>query len=493
MSTNSSKMSTASAASSSVASSSAASSTKKKLSSSSTIATTTTKSTMTRNAQKRRAGFNKRKRLTRRQKKELDEQKKHDEQKHVESISKGEKYTKTSKMDDNNLDDDDTDESGDTIRDYSTDSDDSSDSDSDSDSHDRRSKNFFRPSRINGTRVNSYELIKRLAHGGFAKVYVAKPHRQSSASSRSSHSSSHHRQHSNNSNETVVLKIFRLDFPEIVEQEIDLMRKIRNDHVIRSSGLQTFRHHHQSFEFISLPRMEMDMKKLLKYIHLSLKIVLNGMLSIVDGLKAIHKTGFIHYDLKPENILVNFDSETQTITSLKISDLGSAVRPNAKGQPPDIGFSLSYAAPEQLTRCNACTTFRTDVFALGCIFYEMLTCQTLFLKSHDDNIYHMAEAQALQTKQTDSSKRCFPKPMLKNQRFFTPTGALKYNSSRVMLQPQWYDGFVKSLDNININLKFATYLEQFCALDSRQRPTLDEIQQMFQSDYDTVIQEEINQ
>jgi len=96
------------------------------------------------------------------------------------------------------------------------------------------------------------------------------------------------------------------------------------------------------------------------------------VMEIADGLAYAHQRGIIHRDLKPENIMLAGG------TTPLITDWGtSRSRTDRVTRPP--GFSLSYAAPEQLSpaRYGATGTW-TDIWQLGVILYELVTGELPF-------------------------------------------------------------------------------------------------------------------
>ncbi|MFA4876024.1 MAG: protein kinase [Methanoregula sp.] len=90
---------------------------------------------------------------------------------------------------------------------------------------------------------------------------------------------------------------------------------------------------------------------------------------IVDGLRYAHEHGFIHRDIKPHNILL-----TEELVP-KITDWGMSKVLAAEVKKSSIaGFSLSYAAPEQVSPTEfGRTDERTDIYQLGVVFYELVT------------------------------------------------------------------------------------------------------------------------
>jgi PAS domain S-box-containing protein len=86
----------------------------------------------------------------------------------------------------------------------------------------------------------------------------------------------------------------------------------------------------------------------------------------------LHARGLIHKDLKPANILVDTASGSAWLTGFGIAS--RLPREHQAPAPPEvIAGTLAYMAPEQTGRMNRSVDSRSDLYALGVTFYEMLT------------------------------------------------------------------------------------------------------------------------
>ncbi len=104
---------------------------------------------------------------------------------------------------------------------------------------------------------------------------------------------------------------------------------------------------------------------------LALERKLDIAIEVLAGLHFAHQRGVIHRDVKPSNVRVMPDGR------VKIMDFGIArlQSGDATGSGAIVG-TPTYMAPEQIT--NGAITAGTDVFAVGCMLYELLTFQRPF-------------------------------------------------------------------------------------------------------------------
>lgn len=96
---------------------------------------------------------------------------------------------------------------------------------------------------------------------------------------------------------------------------------------------------------------------------------LSIILALCDALDAMHKRGIIHRDLKPENVMIGPGD------TIKIIDFGIAMKEDARrityvGMSPMLG-TPDYISPEQVQGKRG--DQRSDIYALGVMFFEMLT------------------------------------------------------------------------------------------------------------------------
>jgi serine/threonine protein kinase len=92
---------------------------------------------------------------------------------------------------------------------------------------------------------------------------------------------------------------------------------------------------------------------------------------LASALDASHRKGLVHRDVKPGNVLITVrDGEEHAY----LTDFGLAKRSDTVGgltKKGGVVGTVDYMSPEQVT--GGVTDARTDIYALGCVFFQMLT------------------------------------------------------------------------------------------------------------------------
>jgi serine/threonine-protein kinase len=119
-------------------------------------------------------------------------------------------------------------------------------------------------------------------------------------------------------------------------------------------------------------------------------------LQMLAALNATHVVGVVHRDLKPDNVFLVRDGSAPGAIRVKILDFGIAklvgdqlaARPKPKTRGGTILGTPAYMAPEQC-RGGVELDARADLYAVGCILFEMLTGRPPFVGGGDGEIMAM--------------------------------------------------------------------------------------------------------
>jgi len=126
------------------------------------------------------------------------------------------------------------------------------------------------------------------------------------------------------------------------------------------------------FEFVDYTVLELIQNTS----NIDYQTVKSYIYQLLRALDYCHSLGVIHRDIKPENLLVSSSGV------LKICDFGFARNIKSLTHLTTYVSTRWYRAPELLVGGKN-YSFPSDIWACGCVFYEMLTGQPLFPGSND--------------------------------------------------------------------------------------------------------------
>ncbi|UIE40167.1 ATP-binding protein [Leptodesmis sichuanensis] len=110
-------------------------------------------------------------------------------------------------------------------------------------------------------------------------------------------------------------------------------------------------------------------------------------LQVVDALFDLHRQRVIHKDLKPSNILIHPDTQQVKLADFSLASL--LPRETQEIQTAQaLEGTLAYLAPEQTGRMNRGIDYRSDFYALGITFYQLLTGQLPFVSDDPMELIH---------------------------------------------------------------------------------------------------------
>lgn len=203
-----------------------------------------------------------------------------------------------------------------------------------------------------GDRLDQYELVELLARSGMASIFKATD---------------------SESGETVALKIPHVQF----ESDVVFSERFRREEEMGQ------RLDHPNIVKILRPREKSRMYMAMEYVHgKSLRAImrekepiptekaLDIARQLADALQYLHDNGVVHRDIKPENVLLTEGGQVK-ILDFGIALFASERRLTWMGLSNAVG-TPDYMAPEQIRGRRGDP--RTDVYAVGTLLFEMLTC-----------------------------------------------------------------------------------------------------------------------
>ena len=222
--------------------------------------------------------------------------------------------------------------------------------------------------------VEYFRIMRPLGAGGMAEVYLARDTKLG---------------------RRVALKVIKsrsLGSAEAVKQfiiEARITARFNHPHIITIHDVGQ----HEGRPYVALEFLEGEsLRKRLEQEQLSIQEILRIARDVAEALVAAHDAGILHRDLKPENVMLGQDGQLRVVDfglatvmereaalagspeamldTDRDSGLSESLNP-LKSTRPGLSGTPAYMAPEQW-KGDRCTG-QTDVWALGCMIYEMVT------------------------------------------------------------------------------------------------------------------------
>ncbi len=222
---------------------------------------------------------------------------------------------------------------------------------------------------VSGARLGPYEIVAPLGAGGMGEVYKARDTR-----------------------------LERMVAIKVLPQHLSASPEVRQRFEREAKTISQLSHAHicalydvgreGKTEYLVMEYLEGEtLSDRLAKGALPLEQTLRYGVEIADALDKAHRQGIVHRDLKPGNVmltksgvkLLDFGLAKAMAPATKQSSLTSLPTQQGLTQEGTILGTFQYMAPEQLEGREA--DARTDIFAFGCVLYEMATGKKAFSAS----------------------------------------------------------------------------------------------------------------
>ncbi|MCA9663930.1 MAG: AAA family ATPase [Myxococcales bacterium] len=190
-------------------------------------------------------------------------------------------------------------------------------------------------------------------------------------------------------NEAVVVKTSRSPQPTAVEAarlgaEFDIGRELDAPGLVQMLALER---DGQRPAVVMRDSGGVALARVLEAGRLQLDEALELAISLARSLVTLHRRGVIHRDINPANIIYDRAERSAQIVDLGIASLLDREAAPAVS-PEHLEGTLLYLSPEQSGRTGRAVDHRTDLYALGATFYEILCGHPPFLSDDPLELVH---------------------------------------------------------------------------------------------------------
>ncbi len=205
-----------------------------------------------------------------------------------------------------------------------------------------------------GRTISHYKIVDKLGEGGMGAVYKAED---------------------TTLQRLVALKALSTQLAQNEEARARFVREAQAASALNHANITTVYEllEEEGEQFIAMEYVEgKTIRDIIESGHVSIRKALDIIIQAAEALEAAHNKGILHRDVKSANIMVSMEG------NVKVMDFGLA-HLEERSQLTRTGTTmgtLAYSSPEQLI--GRPVDRKSEVFSLGCVFYELLTGQLPF-------------------------------------------------------------------------------------------------------------------
>ena len=217
-----------------------------------------------------------------------------------------------------------------------------------------------------------YQIISKLGKGGFGTVYLVVNKKD---------------------NKSYAMKEFSIENEtkekiDFIEKEAEILSKFESRYIVKYYNCERV---NNKFYILMEYCDGINLKEFIEEYRAKNELIHQNFLNkiikqICLGIKVIHSKNIIHRDLKPENIFMNSKKE------IKIGDFGISKQLDSYKKytmTVNKAGTQDYTSPEIIRK--GIYNYKTDIYSLGCIIYELFTLRNYYLDKLSDEIKNINE------------------------------------------------------------------------------------------------------
>jgi predicted ATPase/class 3 adenylate cyclase len=187
----------------------------------------------------------------------------------------------------------------------------------------------------------------------------------------------------------VTLKLLRNTYPTAAalirfRQEYEMLEKVNHPNIIRPLRMQNY----QNSLALVIESMEGNtLTEILKSGPFSISDFFQLVKPLIEAIRFLHQSRIIHKNINPSNILIETKNNRPILTGFSLA--AQLTREDLEANSNEIiDTNLAYISPEQTGRMNRTLDYRTDLYSLGILFYELLAGRTPFVSTDPMEMVH---------------------------------------------------------------------------------------------------------